>query len=73
MSAAPPAIEAAGKMFGTALSMSDCHADTIGGRAAWSWSQKGLTSLGEALSNGDVTVAKLVANWAGKLVQFPER
>lgn len=67
------AIEAAGKAFGTALSMSHCQPDTIGARAAWSWSEKGLKLLGEALCNGDVGVAKLVSHWAGKLVQFPEK
>ena len=66
-------LETAGKAFASALSMSHCKPDTIGARAAWSWSEKGLTLLGAALSNGDVTVAKLVTNWGTKLQQFPNR
>lgn len=66
-------IERAGKAFAQALSMAHCRPDTIGARAAWSWSEQGLRLLGEALSNGDVGVAKMVANWSGKLQQFPNR
>lgn len=66
-------IERAGKAFASALSMSHCKGETIGARAAWSWAEQGLQLLAEALSKGDVTVQKLVANWAGKLKQFPER
>ena len=66
-------IKQAGEAFATALKMAHCKPETIGARAAWSWSEKGLKLLGEALSNGDVSVQKLVASWAGKLVQFPER
>ena len=72
---APPeelvALEEAGKAFTTALSMAHCPPDTVGSRAAWSWSNKGLTLLGEALSSGDPTASKMVASWAGKLKQFP--
>lgn len=66
-------LERAGKAFNHSLSMAHVEPDTIGSRAAWSWSEKGLALLGEALSGGDVTVAKLVANWGSRLVQFPER
>lgn len=68
------ALAEAGKAFATALSMAHCAPDTIGSRAAWSWSEKGMKLLGEALSGGeDIGVTKLVANWGSKLVQFPER
>jgi len=61
-------LEQAGKAFGQA----HCEGGTVGSRAAWSWSEKGLKLLGEALAGHEVTVTKLVANWAGKLKQFPD-
>lgn len=66
------ALEDAGKAFSNALSMAHCSPDTVGSRAAWSWSTKGLKLLGEALSGGDATASDMVASWGSKLKQFPE-
>jgi len=74
---APPeelkALAEAGKAFATALSMAHCQPDTIGARAAWSWSQQGLALLGEALNAGDASASAMVASWGSKLKQFPDR
>ena len=67
------ALAEAGPAFATALSMSHCAATTIGARAAWSWSQKGLALLGEGLSAGDASASAMVASWGSKLKQFPDR
>ena len=65
-------IEQAGKAFAESLSMVHCEGNTIGARAAWSWAEKGLRLLGEALSGQQVAVAQLVANWGTKLKRFPD-
>ena len=67
------ALAEAGQAFATALSLAHCAAETIGGRAAWSWAETGLRLLGEALGSGDAMASEMVASWGGRLKQFPDR
>jgi hypothetical protein len=55
--------EAAGKALVMSLSMSHLPDDSVGGRAAWVWAEKGLALLGEALCNEDASARVFVSAW----------
>jgi hypothetical protein len=60
-------LEEAGKALAQSLALSHLTTETIGGRAAWSWAEKGLLLLGEALCNEDASARVFVAAWSGRL------
>lgn len=57
----------AGKHFAQALELSKTEPDTVGHRAAWSWANKGLAALADAIAGDSVPVADFVAQWGKRL------
>jgi hypothetical protein len=60
-------LEAAGRALATSLSLSHLPSSTIGGRAAWSWAERGLGLLASALCEEDASARVFVAAWGVRL------
>jgi len=60
-------LEEAGKALATSLSMSHLAANTVGGRAAWSWAERGLALLADSLCEEDASARVFVAAWGVRL------